>query len=67
MPIAAVEPALHQLAREDWPVADGDHIADEHLAQPRGQRGRVVAHLVGVRKNHVRGAFFLDELLQEQA
>ena len=63
-PIIAGETALHELAREDRAVADGDHVADEHLAEARGKRRSEVAHLVGVRENHLRGAFLLDELLE---
>ena len=46
------------------PVADGDHVADEHLAEARGQRRREVAHLVGVGEDDVRGLLLLDELLR---
>ena len=64
--IAAVEAALHELAGEDGSVADGDYVADEHLAQARGESRRKVAHLVGVRKDDVCGTLGLDELLQSR-
>ena len=35
-------------------VADGDHVADEHLAQARRERGSEIADLVGVREDHLR-------------
>ena len=40
------------------------HVADEDLAEAGGERGSVVADLVGVREDHVRRALGLDELLQ---
>ena len=65
MPVAPVQPPLQELPREDGAVADSHHIADQHLAHAAGQRRRVVAHLIGMRKNHpLRGALVLDELMQ---
>ena len=62
--VVAAETALHELAREDGAFADGGHVADEHLAEARGERGGVVANLVGVREDDVVGRFGCDELLE---
>ena len=62
--ISAVEAALHELTGENRAVADGHYVADEHLAQARGQRGREVAHLVGMREQDVSGRLRLDELFE---
>ena len=59
-PVIAGETPLHELASEDGPVGDGDHVADENLSEAGGKRGSVVADLVGVRENHLRGALLLD-------
>jgi hypothetical protein len=53
--IVAVEAALHELAGEDGAVGDVDYVADEDLAEARGEGGGVVADLVGVREYYVRG------------
>ena len=71
VPIGAIQAALEQLAREDRTGifgrgADGHYVADENLAEAGGQRGCVVADLIGVRKDHLRGAFFFDELVKGQ-
>ena len=41
------------------PSAICGHVADEHLAEAGGQRRSEVAHLVGVREDHVGGALVL--------
>ncbi len=55
---------MHELARKERAVGDGGYVADERLAETRGELGSVVAHLVGVGKDNVRGAFLFDELLR---
>ena len=52
------------LAGEDRAFGDGGDVADEHLAEAGGERGSVVANLVGVGKNYIVRAFELDQLLQ---
>jgi hypothetical protein len=60
VPIVAVEAALHQLPREDWAVADGDTTSPMSTWPKRRPARRVVAHLVGVRKYHIRGLSFSE-------
>ena len=66
MPVAPVESALHDLAREDRAFGDGGNVAEEHLAEAGSKRGSVVADLVSVGKNHEVRVFELDELLQSR-
>ena len=61
-----VQFALKKLPHENGRAgfdAKADRVADQHLAEARRQLGREVAHLIGVRKQHQRGANFADQLL----
>ena len=65
--VAAVQPPLHELPGKYGAVFDRDHVADQHLAEAAGERRGVIAHLIGMRKDHLRGVLVLDELLQSEA
>ena len=62
--IIAAETALHELAGEDGAVADCRDVADEDLAEARGESGGVVANLVGVREDEIVRRLGSDELLE---
>ena len=58
-PHIAVQLALKELAHERQRSgfhARRDHVAHQHLRKPRGQLGREIADLIGVREQHQRRA-----------
>ena len=64
-----VQLALKKLAHENGRAgfdAKPDHVADQDLVEARGQLGREVADLIGVRKQHDRRVDFADQLLERR-
>src|SRR6185437_8903205 len=50
MPVRRAQAPLHQLALERRAIADLNHVADEDLIEPAGERRRIIPHLVAVRE-----------------